>query len=68
MILAQVFKTSEGAQKRARFEAAHCGGKYRYSIVRFYNDQLDHAPFDAVRFEHGEYTWRLDRTRKETKL
>lgn len=63
MIRAQEFKSFDGACKRARFENAHCNGRYHYSAVRFLNGQLDAAPFDASKFK--AYTWRLQReTRK----
>ena len=64
MILNKVFKTLNGAQKRAAFENAHCGGKYHYSVVRFFKGELDTEPV-AV-FGWGYYTWRLERKNKTT--
>lgn len=64
MILAQVFKTGEGATKRAAFETAHCGGKYRYRAVRFYDSRRDGEAFDSLRWKL--YTWRLERVAQTT--
>ena len=64
MILNKVFKTLNGAQKRAAFENAHCGGKYHYSVVRFYKDQPDTEPVNVLGW--GYYTWRLERKNKTT--
>lgn len=59
MLLTQQFKTYEGARKRALFENAHCDNKYRYVVVRCVNGELDHSPFNALKFK--EYTYRLER-------
>jgi hypothetical protein len=57
MILAQQFKTLEGALKRARFENAHCGNRYVYSLVRCVNGSPDTLPLGALNMK--DYTWRL---------
>jgi len=65
MILKQVFKTAEGARKRAAFENAHCNGKYLYTTVRFFNGKPDTDPIVGYRWR--DYTWKLKRkTRKAT--
>jgi hypothetical protein len=64
MILAQVFKTPEGAMKRARFENAHCNRKYTFETVRCLNEQPDPAPFSADSLRRREYTWRIERTHR----
>ena len=64
MILKKVYKTLNGAQKRAAFENAHCGGRYHYSVVRFIGDRVD--PDQVNVFYWGKYTWRLKRETKTT--
>jgi hypothetical protein len=65
VILAQVFKTADGADKRARFETAHCADRFTYRAVRYINgwggDHPDGETFDRGRFLRGQYTWRLAR-------
>jgi hypothetical protein len=57
----QVFKTLEGALKRASFENAHCGGRWRFHAVRCLPDgQLDESEF--VRGQN--YTYRLRREKR----
>lgn len=63
MLLTQVFKTREGAEKRARFETAHSHA-HRYQAVRCVNNLPDGLPFDAGRFCAGDYSWRLERTHR----
>ena len=60
MLLKQEFKTLEGAQKRAAFETAHCGGRWTYSSVRCLGGNRDLEEFDPNIFP--QYTWRLERT------
>ena len=62
MILKKAYKTLNGAQKRAAFENAHCGGRYHYSVVRYVRDQPDTTEVNI--FNWGLYTWRLDRKNK----
>ena len=57
MLLKQTFKTSEGASKRARFENAHCGGRYWYSTVRMFNGKRDLEQFSRER----TYTYQLNK-------
>ena len=64
MILKKVFKTPEGAHKRAAFENAHCNGKYHYRSIRFIGDKPDTEPVNV--FNWGKYHWRLERTTKTT--
>jgi hypothetical protein len=65
MLLTQIFKTIDGAHKRARFENAHCNGRYNYQTVRCIDGKPDPEPFSRERF--ADYTWRLNReTRKQT--
>jgi hypothetical protein len=59
MLRKQEFKTLAGAQKRAAFETAHCGGRYLYSVVRCLEGERDTAEFNVLRFT--KYTWRLQR-------
>lgn len=61
MILAQEFRTNDGAAKRARFETFHAFGRYVYSIVRFHNGARDPLPYDSAKHQAGEYRWRLER-------
>lgn len=61
MILAQVFKTGEGARKRAAFETAH-SKTHTFRAVRFHDGQLDSQPFQAA--EIGAYTWRVEKTKR----
>lgn len=63
MILAQQFKTLEGALKRARFENAHCGNRYLFNLVRCINGSPDTLPFGTYTVK--DYTWRLERKRKD---
>jgi hypothetical protein len=56
MILSQIFKTAEGARKRALFENAH-SKSHKYSPVRFYRGKIDLEEFKRERF--SDYTWRL---------
>jgi len=60
MLLKQIFKTSEGASKRAAFENAHTT-KYRFSVVRLRDGEIDHAPLASGPWEAGAYTWKLER-------
>lgn len=60
--LAQVFKSYDGAQKRAKFENAHCDGKYIYTPIRFRCGEVDGEPMVQERWL--EYTWRLLRTNR----
>ena len=64
MILKQAFRTLAGAQKRAAFENAHCGGKHHYSVVRFIGDKPDDENVNV--FHWGKYTWRLERRTRTT--
>ena len=68
MLRKQIFKTLAGAQKRVRFENAHCDGRYRYSAVRCLDGERDTAEFDVLRSDFApgnhpasKYTWRLER-------
>lgn len=60
-LMAQVFKTAEGARKRAAFENAN-NGYWVYVPVRCIGDIEDTAEFNAHDFKL--YTWRLRRTRR----
>ena len=60
MLRKQIFKTLAGAQKRARFETAHCDGRYLYSVVRCVEGERDTAEFNVLRF--SKYTWQIERT------
>ena len=62
MLLKQQFKTLEGAQKRCRFENAHCDGKYTFKTVRCVNGEYDPHPFGA--HDMHKYTWRLEKTKR----
>lgn len=62
VIKVQVFKTLEGAQKRARFENAHCGGRYYFTPIRYLGDKPDNELLQKDRW--SSYTWRLSRTLK----
>lgn len=64
MILKKIFKTLNGAQKRAAFENAHCGGKYHYNVIRFVGDKPDTEHVHV--FNWHKYHWRLERTTKTT--
>ena len=64
MILKKVFKTLNGAQRRAAFENAHCEGKYHYDVVRFVGDKPDIEHVHVLNWH--KYTWRLERTTKIT--
>jgi hypothetical protein len=66
MLLAQVFKTREGADKRAMFETAH--SNFLYASVRCIGPDSapDSAPFDAKKFKH--YTWRIERLGRQRPL
>jgi len=64
MILKQVFKTAEGARKRAALENARCNGKYIFTPVRFFNDLRDIDLF--VDYRWSKYTWRLKRKTKKS--
>lgn len=57
-ILQQTFKTTEGVQKRARFENAH-STRWRYRPVRFIDGHLDQGPIDVAKWRR--YTWKLQR-------
>jgi hypothetical protein len=59
MILRQEFKTSEGVNKRCRFENAHSNGLFRYQPVRYFNGEVDRDAFDGARYPN--YTWRIER-------
>jgi len=63
MILRQVFKTHDGALRRATFENVHCHGKYTFVVVRFLNGSLkqDFEPFSENRYRNGQYHWRIER-------
>ena len=63
MILKQIFKTFEGARKRAMFENAHCNGKYHYRVIRFFEGKPDTDPVTGTRWK--KYTWRLERVTKK---
>jgi hypothetical protein len=66
MILAQVFKTSEGARKRAAFENAHRtpgNRNMRYGVVRFFRNQLDREALQESRYP--DYTWRIEKKRRD---
>jgi hypothetical protein len=58
----QVFKTWAGAQKRAAFETAHCGGRWNYVAVRCIDGERDTAEFNVLRF--SKYTWQLWRAKR----
>ena len=59
MLLKQIFRTYEGALKRATFENAH-STKWAYRVLRFYNNKLDTEPFHVSKW--GAYTWCVERT------
>lgn len=59
ILLKQEFKTLRGAQKRAAFETAHCGGRWKYSVVRCRYGDRDLEEFNVLRY--SRYTWRLER-------
>lgn len=59
MILKQVFKTYDGAHKRAAFETAHNRAGWRYGVVRFYNG-VEATGFATPEQWKGS-TWRLRR-------
>lgn len=66
MLLNQVFKTAEGAHKRAAFENAHCNGRYWYSTVRCLDGAVDTTFPDQAKW--SRYTWRIKReTRAQRK-
>jgi hypothetical protein len=67
MLLTQVFKTAEGADKRARFETAH-SGRHTFRAVRCIRGEPDAETFDRDRFIREEYTWRLARTPRTISL
>jgi hypothetical protein len=63
MLYRQVFKTYEGARKRAAFERAHAGDRgnvnYRFYIVRC---DLDGRP-DGAPYHFGKrYCYRIERS------
>lgn len=62
MILAKVYKTSDGAYKRATFENAH-SKTHRYYVVRFLDGEKDHAVLSSTRWT--DYTWRVAKVKKD---
>lgn len=72
-LLAQVFKTSEGANKRAAFENAHhparrmSDGKqaYIFKVERWVDGQPDDGPVNGQLWHQKRYTWRI---RREARL
>lgn len=62
MMLKQVFRTQQGAMRRAMFETAHCDARYRYDAVRFLDGERDMGVFDEANYQQARYTWRLERT------
>ena len=65
MLLKQVFKTAEDADKRAAFETAHCNGKYFFRARRCVAGEPGPQPFHRHRW--SEYTWRIERTHRATR-
>jgi hypothetical protein len=68
MLYKQVFKTLEGADKRARFENAHRHDRrdnvnYRFIVVRCVNGVPDTEPFSRERV----YDYRIERTTRVTR-
>lgn len=65
MLYRQVFKTLEGASKRARFERAHAGDRgnvnYRFFPVRCRNGKPDDQPYEAG----SKYDYRIERTLRD---
>lgn len=61
MIYKQVFKTSDGAAKKARFLSAHNRNKaaWYFADVRFRDGVRDESAFDAAAWRR--YTWRIER-------
>ena len=57
MLLKQVFKTYEGARKRAAFENAH-RVNFRFFVVRCRDGKPDGAAFDRA----VKYDYRIERT------
>jgi hypothetical protein len=70
MLLAQIFKTSEGARKRAAFENAHLSNRAQasrlaYFVVRFLDGKRDYAPYSPAASSSGRYHWQLERRKRE---
>ena len=67
MLYNQVFKTWEGAQKRAQFERAHVKDgqrgnvNYRFFVVRCVNGKPDGALFDR----NQRYDYRIEKTLRD---
>lgn len=61
MLLAQTFKTLEGAQRRAAFENAHSKTQM-YVVVRCIGGVVDTDAFDKAKF--ARYEWRINRTKR----
>jgi hypothetical protein len=61
--MAQVFKTAEGARKRAAFENAHTK-QWHYAVERWLDGQPDNEPVNGWVWHRKRYTWRLRRTRR----
>lgn len=63
MILAQVFKTAEGADKRARFEnSLKANAAWQWAAIRFYKGERDREAFSRERW--ADYTWQLEKLRR----
>lgn len=60
-LFAQVFKTYDGAAKRAAFENRHKKSGLRYCVVRFRDGVRDEGKLDTSVWQAGEYTWRIER-------
>lgn len=64
MLYRQIFKTHEGASKRAQFERAHVKDgqrgnvNYRFFVVRCINGKPDHNAFDSKQI----YNYRIEKT------
>jgi hypothetical protein len=66
MILVQVYKTFEGARKRAGFESAHSKTHW-FKTVRFLDGKRDDSrTIDNFAWGAGLYTWRVEKTKRES--
>ena len=61
MILTQVFKTGDGASKRATFETRH-SKTHVFRVIRFIDGRKDDADFSRENW--SRYTWRLEKIKR----
>jgi len=69
-LLVQIFKTLEGARKRAAFENAHLtnraqASRLAYFVVRFLDGKRDYEPYSSAASSASRYHWQLEKRKRE---